>query len=235
MDVALGIAAAALPVAGFLAQYRQTHKDKRDVVSTGVSFLVVFGAVGGLLGSVSAGRGAGWLDVAAAGVAVAVQLALLELVTRLRREQRMLPSSCYLRISFRWKYLQRYFWQWDDFPSYLYFLAALGAGLAVVAALGRVVPGVAEALAGVALLAEAGQAAPQWWRNRREGVEGLSRVAVGLWLAGALAAVAVSAAEGFGGAMALLRLASSVAQAVVLMAIVYQLVAYKRKFKSHDF
>ncbi len=234
MEPVWGFAAAALTVAGFLVQYRQTHKDKRDVLSTGVSLLAMVGAVGGLLYEASAGRTVAWTHASAVVVAVAVQLALLELVTRLRREQRMLPASCYLRISFRWKYLQRYFWQWDDFPSYLYFLAALGAGLAAVAALGRVVPWVPEALGAAALLAEAGQLVPQWWRNRQEGVEGLSRVAVGLWLAGALVAVA-GAALGGGGSGGTLRLAASVAHAAVLLAIVYQLVAYKRKFKSHDF
>ena len=239
----MGVAAFALPLVGFLVQYRQTHKDKRDAVSSGVSLLVIAGTVGGLLHEVSAGRTVGWATAAAAVAVVAVQLALLELVTRLRREQRMLPASCYLRISFRWKYLQRYFWQWDDFPSYLYFLAAAAAALAAVAALGRAVPGVPEALGAAALLAEAAQAVPQWWRNRREGVEGLSRAAVGLWLAGALAGAAAAAAGGGGGgggaavaaALQWLRVAVATAHAVVLLAIVYQLAAYKRKFKSHDF
>ena len=63
-------------------------------------------------------------------VMVAVQLAMIELITRVRREQRMLPSTLFLRISFRWKNLQRYFWQWDDFMSYVYFVGAF-AGVAV--------------------------------------------------------------------------------------------------------
>ncbi len=234
MQTALGVGAAVLPLAGFAVQYRQTRKDKRDSYSTAVALLVIVAQIGGLLFYASAGEAIEAGTAATCVVAVAVQLALLELVTRLRREQRMLPSSCYLRISFRWKYLQRYFWQWDDFPSYLYFLAVLVVALLGWAGAGRIIPGVAEGLGALAAAAAAAQGAPQWWRNRREGVEGLSRIAVGLWLAGAATSV-LSELGGDAARLATLRLVAAAVNVVVLAGVAYQLVAYRHKFKSHDF
>ena len=89
-----------LPLLGFAAQYVQTRKDKRDSFSTHVILLGIVGSVFGLAFH--------WLNASlSVGVFVsnlsnvAVLLALLELVTRTRREQRMLPENCFLRISFK--------------------------------------------------------------------------------------------------------------------------------------
>ena len=165
---------------------------------------------------------------------VVVQLAMVELVTRVRTQQRMLPSTLFLRITWRWKDLQRYFWQWDDFFSYVYFLLALTGVLTLVTLVGRYVPGYAEALGLVSLGLEAFQALPQFLRNRQEGVgvEGLSLVLVGAWIVGDSVKTAYFA---WHPSLPRQFVMGGVIQLLVDTAICYQVWAYRRRHKDHAF
>lgn len=46
--------------------------------------------------------------------------------------------------SFGCRYLRRYFWEWDDFRSYVVFLGAASLAIGVVCAVGQFVPGFAQ-------------------------------------------------------------------------------------------
>jgi uncharacterized membrane protein YeaQ/YmgE (transglycosylase-associated protein family) len=97
----LYVLSTALPLVGFLAQYAQTRKDKRDAFSTQVTLLGIVGAVFGLAFHWMNDLALSFGIIASAGATIAIHLFLLELIVRLRREQRMLPESWFLRLSFR--------------------------------------------------------------------------------------------------------------------------------------
>merc|ERR1711991_1294802 len=173
-----------MPIVGYVFQYRRIQLEKRDTFSTYVSLLLIVSNLLRLFFFWLAPFDATFAVQSV--VMIVMHLALVELITRVRREQRMLPSTLFLRISFRWKNFQRYFWQWDDFPSYVYFLGAFTAVMTVVTFIGRYVPWYTETLGLASLGLEAMQAVPQWLRNREEGVgvEGLSLVLVASWMVG---------------------------------------------------
>lgn len=206
--------------------------EKRDTFSTHVSLVLIVSNVLRLFFF--------WISPFETALAVqsalmvVVQMTMVELVTRVRREQRMLPSTLFLRISFRWKNLQRYFWQWDDFASYCYFLVAFAVIVGLLTMLGSYIPGFSWLLGLTALGVEAMQAVPQWIRNRQEGVsvEGLSLVLVGSWLLGDLIKAIY-----FGTHSTLPQqfLFGALVQLVVDVAICYQMWAYRRKYKDHAF
>jgi solute carrier family 66, member 2 len=228
----LDAALVTLPAVGYGFQYRRIQLEKRDTFSTYVSLVLIVSNVLRLFFY--------WLapfDVTfavQAVVMVAVQLALVELITRVRREQRMLPSTLFLRISWRFKDLQRYFWQWDDFLSYVLFLAAFSAVMVPVCLVGQFVPWFAESLGLVSLGLEAMQGMPQLVRNRQEGVgvEGLSWVLVGAWLVGD---VAKSIYFALHAQLPRQFLVGGVIQVGVDLVIVYQMWAYRRRYKDHSY
>ena len=222
----------ALPAVGYGFQYRRIQLEKRDTFSTYVSLVLIVSNVLRLFFFWLAPFD-GALAVQSV-VMVAVQLALVELITRVRREQRMLPSTLFLRISWRFKDLQRYFWQWDDFLSYVMFLSAFSVALVPVCLVGQYIPWFVQLLGLVSLGLEAMQGIPQLVRNRQEGVgvEGLSWVLVLAWLIGDIAksiyfALHAQLPQQF--------LVGGIIQVCVDLVIVYQMWAYRRRYKDHAF
>jgi hypothetical protein len=213
-----------------LPQYRRIKLEKRDSFSTYVSFILIVSNILRIFFYWVAPFD--FVYVLQAVVMIVVQLVLLELITRVRREQRMLPSSLFLRISFRWKNLQRYFWQWDDFPSYCYFLGAMTAGVGLLTLVGQYIPWYAEGLGFVSLFMESMLAVPQFLRNRQEGVEGLSWILVGSWTVGDVAKTIFFAIHPD---LPRQFLMCGLIQILVDGGIIYQMWAYRRQYKSHEF
>merc|ERR1712000_335959 len=154
----LSVGLVVLPAVGYAFQYRRISLEKRDTFSTHVSLLLILGNVLRLVFFWLAPFDATFAVQSV--VMVAVQQAMIELITRVRREQRMLPSTLFLRISFRWKNLQRYFWQWDDFMSYVYFVGAFAGVAVAVSLIGQYIPLYAETVGLVSLGMEALQGVP---------------------------------------------------------------------------
>ena len=218
-------------VVGYGAQYRKVYLERRENCFSTWSCLIVIIAqvmnlVYGLFSSIDVPI------VIRSMVMLMVQLALVELLTRVKREQRMLPSTLFHRLSFRWKHFRRYFWQWDDFMSYVYVTICFGVLLCVWTFVMSFLPffsGYLGLLNAVARLTSAFFAVPQCFLNRSEGVEGLSWVLVVAWLFGDVLVIFTTPMEKW------FPLVCSLIQLVCLATILYQKFAYKRMFKAHEY
>lgn len=219
------------PVVGYAFQYKKIMTEKRDTFSTLVSLVVLISQVLRILFF--------WLSpydnvfFAHSILMIVTQLALLELITRVRREQRMLPSTLFHTFSFRWKQFRRYFWQWDDFLSYVYFLVSFAVVSFCFSYVASMVPLYTDLLGFVSLLLESFLAVPQLLRNHSEGVDGLSPVLVGAWTIGDMTKVMYF----FMSPLPMQFLLCSLLQAGVDVFIVVQMIMFRRsrRFKAHEY
>lgn len=227
-------------------QYWHIHR-KRTEMSPHVMLLALTGAL--LTGARFVGEPSRWAVAVGAALDVATQLALLELVTRVRREQRMLPESLFHCFTLRWKvsvlrvflptpshhpqHLRRYFWQWDDFPSYLYFLTLATAATVAVLHAWAYLPlygALCWLLDGAALICDAVALLPQVLRNAAEGnAEVVARSFVGAQAGLALARLLLLLLTGY------MELAACEAVRLVLVgALAWQMHRYRRN-KAHEY
>eukprot|EP00695_Tsukubamonas_globosa_P003108 TRINITY_DN474_c0_g1_i1.p1 TRINITY_DN474_c0_g1~~TRINITY_DN474_c0_g1_i1.p1 ORF type:complete len:229 (+),score=77.95 TRINITY_DN474_c0_g1_i1:68-754(+) len=110
-------------------------------------------------------------------VMIAAQLVLLELCTRYpQRGTRGHKLT---------EFNMRHFWQWEDFASYVTFLAAFVSGLLTLSTLFISQPWYVEFLGYAALLIESTLGIPQWVKNQMtKSTAGLSGVLIITWFAG---------------------------------------------------
>lgn len=175
------------PLAQYYPQYRAIEKGQGEAFSPLICFILLASNILRLFYRL--GKVFDDTLVYQSIIMIFVQLTMMEVVCRSRRSKKSKDAKSFFDFDLA------YFWQWDDFFSYVAFLGSCSFIMAILCFLFVQNTLFVEGLGYVALFIEAMLAVPQIYRNHYQGTTGLSEAMIWSWAIGDLAKTAFFASK----------------------------------------